>query len=120
MEILTLKTHNGDLSETESPCSGGRVGGTRQLPILSDVGRGRPAEGVVVPAIAHVDAGCADGHADPVGLVVDGDGAKVGVEFVLVPPLGADQLTVHHQAYGGGQKVTNPTGTVSDTVISWG
>lgn len=81
---------------------GGRVGGTRRLPVLSDDGRGRPAEAVVVPAVAHVDAGRADGHADPVGLVVDGDGAKVGVEFVLVPPLGANQLTVHHQAYGGG------------------
>lgn len=60
---------------------------------------------MVVPAVAHVDAGRADGHTDPIGLVVDGDGAKVGVEFVLVPPLGADQLTVHHQAYGGGRRL---------------
>lgn len=54
---------------------------------------------MVVRAISHVDADGADGHADPIRLVVDGDGAKVGVQFVFEHPLRADQLTVHHNTF---------------------
>lgn len=76
------------------------------LPILPDLCRGPPGERVVVPAVAHADAVGADGHADPIGLVVDGDGAEVGAELVFEHLLGADQLTVHHQTFrrGGGMK----------------
>lgn len=48
---------------------------------------GRPGEGVVVLAVIHADAGRADGQADSIGLVVDRDGAEVGVHFTLVHAL---------------------------------
>lgn len=51
------------------------------LPVLCDVSRVRPGEGVVSLAVSHVDAGGADSHAHVIGLVVDGDGAEVGVQF---------------------------------------
>lgn len=66
---------------------------------------------MVVPAVGHVDADGADGHADSVGLVVDGDGAKVGVQFAFVHLLRANQLTVHHHTFRTGERVTNPTDT---------
>lgn len=105
METLTLREKN----ETVREAVRGRMasGGGRRLavlPILAEVGRGGPAEGVVGPAIVYGHAGRAHGHADPVGLVVDGDHAKVGLEFVLQALLGADQLTVHHQACRGQQR----------------
>lgn len=70
------------------------------LPVLYDFRRGAPGEGVVVPAVRHGDAVSADGHADSIRLVVDGDDAKVGVQFVFFHLLRADQLTVHHQTFG--------------------
>lgn len=69
------------------------------LPILCDLSCGRPGEGVVVCAVSHVDADSADGHTDPIRLVVDGDGAEVGVQFVFEHPLRANQLTVHHDTF---------------------
>lgn len=54
---------------------------------------------MVAPAVGHGDAGGADGHPEALGLGVDGDGAEVGVEFVLPHLLGADQLTVDGQTF---------------------
>ena len=80
----------------------------RCLPVLYDFRRGAPGEGVVVPAVGHGDAVSADGQADSIRLVVDGDGAKVGVEFVFFHLLRADQLTVHDQTCGTrGQRRVN-------------
>lgn len=70
-----------------------------RLPVLRDFGCGSPGEGVVAPAVSHGDADGADAHADPIRLVVDRDGAEVGVQFVLAHLLGAYQLTVHHQTF---------------------
>lgn len=77
------------------------------LPVLGDFSGRRPGEGVVVPAVGHVDAGGADGHPDALGPVVDGDGAKVGVEFVFPHLLGADQLTVNGQTFNRGVLTTH-------------
>lgn len=74
------------------------------LPVLGEVGRGGPAEGVVGSAVGHGHARRAHGHADPVRLVVDGDHTKVRLEFVLQALLGTDQLTVHHQACRGQER----------------
>lgn len=52
-----------------------------------------------VSAVGHVDAVGADGHADSVRLVVDGDDAEVGVLFALVHLLGGDQLPVDHDTF---------------------
>lgn len=71
------------------------------LPVLAEVGRGRPAEGLVGLAVGHGHAGRAHGHADPIGLVVDGDHTKIGLEFFLQVLLGTNQLTVHRQACRG-------------------
>lgn len=65
---------------------------------------------MVVPAVGHGDAGGADGHRDALGLVVDGDGAKVGVEFVFPHLLGADQLPVNGQTFNGGVLTTHRIG----------
>lgn len=62
---------------------------------------------MVVPAVGHVDAGGADGHPDALGLVVDGDGAKVGVEFAFPHLLGADQLPVNGQTFDRGALTTH-------------
>lgn len=101
--------HDGDAhperagGESErGPVPGRRLGGGAGLPVLRDLSRGSPGEGAVVPAGAHVDPGGADAHADPVRLVVDGDGAKVGVQFVLLRLLGANQLTVDGQTFNTG------------------
>lgn len=76
------------------------------LPVLAEVGRGRPAEGVVGPAVghSHSHARRAHGHTDPVRLVVDGDNAKIGLEFFLQGLLGTNQLTIHHQACRGQER----------------
>lgn len=88
----------------------GQIGGRWVgLPILRDLSGRRPGEGVVVPAVGHVDADGADGHADAVGLVVDGDGAKVGVQFVFLRLLRADQLTVDGQTFNTGALATRRT-----------
>lgn len=71
---------------------------------------------MVVPAVGHVDAGGADGHADSVGLVVDGDGAEVGVQFAFVHLLRADQLTVHHHTFRTGERVTDTRSHFTGTV----
>ena len=104
MEIRTLKEGR--------PSEGGwgrRRGGRRAgLPVLRHVGARRPGERVVVPAVGHVDGGGADGDADAVGLVVGGDGAEVGVQFVSPRLLGADQLTVDGQTFNGRALASGP------------
>lgn len=83
-------------------CGGGRR--LALLPVLAEVGGGRPAEGVVRRAVGHGQARRAHGHADPVRLVEDGDHAKIGLEFFLQALLGTNQLTVHHQACRGQER----------------
>lgn len=73
---------------------------------------------MVVPAVADADAGGADGHADSVGLVVDGDGVEVGLQFVFVHLLRADQPTVHHHSFRTGEGVTNPSNTRSHCILT--
>lgn len=98
------ETQEADVSAALAAGQAGRrpVPVSAWLPVLCDFSGRRPGEGVVVPAVGHVDAGGADGHHDALGLVVDGDGAEVGVEFVVPHLLGADQLPVDGQTFNRG------------------
>lgn len=106
MEILTLKHRNMTAWDKKTLTSRQQVGrrNERGLPILCDVSRGPPGEGVVVPAVRHGDADGADGHADSIGLVVDRDGAEVRAQFVFVHLLRANQLAVHHHTFRTGER----------------
>lgn len=88
IDILTLKQEHNSFSQK------GRLTARQtlqlkvsQLPILDYFSCGPPGEGVAVSAVSHGDVVSADCHTDSIWLVVDSDGAKVGVEFGA---LGAD------------------------------